>query len=215
MALIETGTTETTKALARVSPYRNSLRVSASPVGPSYAVSAISGTIGAALAANSTVFSARFGPGADPLKAYVARIVISWTTIAAFTTPVTAGRRLAVFRGSGATPSAQTAIAAGLKKNNLDPNSRMQTSMAGDIRISGTGGITTTGITFETDPVVTMLVTDLGTAGASRVQTFQFDRSAGSTFVLQPGELIAIRNPQAMDAGGTWQFSVAMDWYEV
>jgi hypothetical protein len=31
---------------------------------------------------------------------------------------------------------------------------------------------------------------------------------------LDPGQALLIRNPQAMDAAGTFQLAVAVDWYE-
>ena len=75
--------------------------VSVRPAGEHYSIAAQSGTIAAALAANASVFAMRLDPGTTRI-AHIERIKIQFTTIVAFTVPVTAGRRLAVYRGSGA-----------------------------------------------------------------------------------------------------------------
>jgi hypothetical protein len=167
----------------------------------------------AALAANTSVFTARLDPGTN-VKAFITRLTLTWTTIVAFTAPIVAGRRLALFRGVGAQPSAGTVITTAFKKDNGDLSSEMQTSGGGDMRISATAAITVTGITYEIPEFGIMTLQNVGTAGASKTQVFEFDSAAGGPVVLQPGEIFAIRSPQAMDAGGTWQLAVNLEWYE-
>lgn len=41
-----------------------------------------------------------------------------------------------------------------------------------------------------------------------------FAASESCPIILEPGQLIAIRNPVVMDAAGTFQVSVAVDWHE-
>lgn len=54
-----------------------------------------------------------------------------------------------------------------------------------------------------------------GTAGAFRDAVWEFAAGAESQPIqLDPGQALLIRNPQAMDAAGTWQLAVAVDWYE-
>lgn len=211
MAVIQSGLDST---VMLVRPYRNAARVSVVPASQSYSVSAVTGTIAAALAANSTVFAARLDPGAS-LKTYITRVTLIWTTLVTFTVPITVGRRLALFRGSGAAPTAGTSITTAFKKDNSDTTSEMQVSGGGDLRISTTTGLTISGITYESPEFATMSLIEVGTAGNTKTQTFEFDSAAGGPIVLQPGELIAVRNPQAMDAAGTWQLAVNMDWYEL
>lgn len=216
MAYIEDGTSQNTKSLLRVGAYRKSARISMMPFGPAFGLSALTGTIAAALAVNSTVFAIRLSPITGSYRFYLTRMTLTYTTLTAFTTPITAGRRLAVFRGSGAQAGGGgTQLLAVTKKNNLDPNSRIQPSLGGDIKIANVGAITVTGITFDAVPIATMMLVDVGTAGASKTQIIEFDRAAGSNMLLAPGETLAVRNPQAMDAGGTWQLVVTLDWYEL
>lgn len=199
-----------------VDAYKSSQRVSITPRGASYAISEITGTIAAALAANSAVFAMRLDPAAgSTYKLYVARIRLEYTTIVAYTTPVTAGRRLAVFRGTGAAASGGTAIATAVKKDTADGNSQVNSGEGGDARIATTGALTVTGITFESNPVRVMNLIHVGAAGGYTERVFEFNASdAGGELVLNQGELIAIRNPAAMDAAGTWQLGVTVDWFE-
>src|SRR3972149_4070731 len=69
------------------------------------------GTIAAALAASSTVFAGRY-PLAATGKYLLKWVHLHFTCLVSFTTPVTAGRRLSLKRGSGGDPSDGTAIAA-------------------------------------------------------------------------------------------------------
>lgn len=199
--------------LAEVTTKKSAL-VSIQQRGNAFSVSSITGTINAALAANSAIFAMRFDAGAGNKKAYVERIRIAHTTIVAYTTPLTAGRRLAVYRGSGANASGGTAIATIAKKHSASADSEFETAQGGDVRIATTGALTVTGITFETNEFATMPLVHAGAAGAFFEQLFEFNANESAPIVLEPGQLLAIRNPQAMDAAGTWQAAVRIDWYE-
>jgi hypothetical protein len=201
--------------LAEVDPYKLSLRVSQVARGASYTVSGMSGQLTAALGANSSFFAMRMDPSAGAsYKAYIDKIRLEWTTTIAFTTPITAGRRLALFRGSGAAASSGTALVP-VKKDTSDGNTQFLSAEGGDIRISNTGILTVTGITYEADPLRVASLTHAGSAGAFREVIWEFDPgSASGAVVLRQGELIAIRNPIAMDAVGQWQIAVTVDWHE-
>lgn len=201
--------------VADVDSYKRGYRSTLVPRGASHCVTGVSGTVAAALAANSSVFAMRLDPAAGAsYKAYIQRIRLQWTTIVAFTTAVTAGRRLALFRGTGAAASGGTSTPP-VKKDTSDGNSQFLTAEGGDVRIATTGALTVTGITFETDPIRTVSLTHVGAAGAFFEQILEFGVSdAGGPLVLNQGELLAIRNPAAMDAAGTWQLGVTVDWDE-
>jgi len=182
--------------------------------GTPFCVSTVTGTIGAALAANSPVFAMRLDPGAA-VRAFIERIRLEYTTIVAFTTPVTAARRLALFRGSGAAAAGGTAITTAQKKHtNFGGTSEMDTANGGDIRVSTTAALTVVGLTFETDPLRQMTLTHVGAAGGFREVIWEFHATENSPVVLEPGQVLAIRNPVAMDAAGTWQLGVNVDWHE-
>ena len=181
--------------------------------GTGFSISGTTGTIAAALASNSTIFAMRLDPSTTK-KAFIERIRIQYTTIVVYTTPITAGRRLAIFRGSGAAASGMTALAPA-KKLPSSVDSEVSTALGGDARISTTGALTVTGITFETDPIRTMSLSHVGAAGAFYDRVFEFGNGEAAPIQLEPGQLLAIRNPQAMDAAGTWQAMVDVDWYEI
>jgi len=182
--------------------------------GIGYGVSAITGTIGAALAANSSVFAMRLSPSTTK-KAYIQRIRVEFVTIVAYTVPVTAARRLALFRGAGAAASGGTAIAGtNAQKATTYADTQCTTGNGGDIRIATTGALTVTGITFETDPFRTLTLSHVGAAGAFIERVWELHETECEPLVLQPGQVLAIRNPVIMDAAGTWQLGVNIDWYE-
>lgn len=216
MAIIESG--EIIDGLAvplRVSAYRNSMSVNFVSDAASYGTSVVSGTMAAALAANSTVFMARNSASATR-DIQITRMVISWTTIAAFTVPLTVGRSLALYRGTAtANPTGGTATAAAVRFNTQDPTSFLNSANSGDIRIATTAALTaTTGFTYEADPIAYFSYTSVGAAGASKTFFLEFDAAGSAPVVLQASEFICLRNPVAMDAGGTWQIAVNMRFNE-
>lgn len=197
---------------AEVDAYKSGQRITIVPRAASYAIAGVTGTMAAALAANSSVFTMRLDPAAGATyKLYVARIRLEWTTIVAFTTPITAGRRLALFRGSAATPTGGTSLTANIaKKDTADGATKVI-----DARIATTGALTVTGVTYEAGQHRDMSLVHVGTAGAYSERIWEFNASdAGGEIVLNQGELLAIRNPAAMDAAGTWQLGVDVDWME-
>lgn len=187
-------------------------RVVSVPRGNCYAVSGVSGTIGAALGANSSVFAMRLDPGAA-VTAFLEQVRLSFTTIVAFTTPVTAGRRLSLFRGSGAAASGGTATPP-VSKDSTSATSEFLAANGGDIRIASTAALTVTGITYETDPIATLTLVHVGAAGGFVTATWSFHATESAPLILSPGQLLAVRNPAAMDAAGTWQLGVDVEWTE-
>ena len=210
MAIIEGGASS---ALLEVESDKKAGRVVVASRGDAYCVAGITGTIAAALAANSSVFAMRLDPG-SPLLAFIERIRLQYTTIVAYTTPVTANRRLAIYRGSGAAASGGTALATAAQKDSTSSPSECNSAQGGDIRISTTGALTVTGITYETQEFATMPLVHVGAAGAYSEVIFEFATTESSPIILQPGQLLAVRNPVAMDAAGTWQLAVRVDWHE-
>lgn len=184
------------------------------PRGTRFCTSSVTGTMAAALTANSSVFAMRLDPSAGK-NAYIERIRIQFTTIVAFTTAITASRRLALFRGSGAAASSGTAITEATKKLASSIDSEFNAALGGDIRIAATGGLTVTGITYETNPIRTMSLVHVGAAGAFYDRIFEFGNGETAPIVLEPGQLLAVRNPAAMDAAGTWQMAIDVDWFEI
>lgn len=187
-------------------------RVVTVPRGNCYSASAVSGTIGAAAGANGSFFAMRLDPGAAGV-AFIEQFRISFTTIVAFTTPVTAGRRLALFRGSGAAASGGTAAPA-VSKDSGSATSEFLIANGGDIRVASTAALTVTGITYEADPIATLVLTHVGAAGGFVTATWSFHATESAPVILSPGQLLGVRNPAAMDAAGTWQLGVDVEWTE-
>jgi len=179
------------------------------PRGQQFCASDVTGTIAAALTGGATVFAMRIDPGAA-LRAFIDRVVLRYSTVVVYTTPVTAGRRLALFRGSGAASGGGTAIAAATPRSTGFAASEFDAASGGDIRIATTGALTVAGVTYETAPIAVMPLVHVGAAGAYAESTFVFD----SPLQLEPGQLLAVRNPVAMDAAGTWQLGVEVHWRE-
>jgi hypothetical protein len=203
--------------LARVE-VGGALRVTQGVIGDNYSQGNMSGVLVAALAANSCVYGMRSNPGTTK-KIRINRIRLQWTTIVAFTTPVTAGRRLSLFRGVGAGFTGGTEIGAVASPtselDSLSPPSQCDSAQGGSQRIATTAALGVAGITFEPSPLAIMSLSHLGTAGAFVEQIFDFNDDVTGPLILNPGELIAVRNPIAMDAAGTWQLAVNVRWTEI
>jgi hypothetical protein len=89
----------------------------------------------------------------------------------------------------------------------------MESFSGGGAQIATTGALTTTGITYDNTEVKRIGLAHVGAAGANATYEF-FDLSTNSILVLHPGELLAVRNPVAMDAAGTWILNLSIDWIE-
>jgi hypothetical protein len=186
--------------------------VDVSPTGSNYVVAAKTGTIVAAAAAGSILFAMRLDPSYTG-KAYINSIRLRWTTIAAFTTPVTATRSLVITRGSGAAAGGGTAIAVNTKKSISYPSSQFDAAEGGDTRIAATGGLTGTGITWETTNLAEDTLIHVGAAGGFYEVVHQFN--IDNEVQLNPGQILGVRvGPAAMDAAGTWVLGVEVNWRE-
>jgi hypothetical protein len=156
----------------------------------------VTNTMAAALASNSTVFAARY-PVTTSGRVVVQWIHLHYVCIANFTTLVTAGRRLALRRGSGGDASGGTPIDA-----MRNQSSGTETLLTGSV--STTTALTMTGITYETGTRARLLLAQAGTAGNDYDEIW----APEDPLILLPGELFGIVAPAAFDAGGTWQLSV-------
>ena len=188
--------------------------VNIDPSGTHYTVANKTGTIAAAAAAGAAVYAMRFDPGAGSKKAWIDSITLRWTTITAFTTAVTAGRSIVITRGTGAAASGGTAIASAAKKDSTYSASEFDSSLGGDMRIASTGALTVTGITFETVNLAEVTLTQVGAAGAFYESVYEIS-VRNHPIEMVAGELIAVRvGSNNMDAAGTWQLGVEVNWRE-
>lgn len=159
----------------------------------------VTGTIAAALAANASVFAARY-PVAATKRFAVQWIHLHYVCIGAFTAPVTAGRRLALRRGSGGDPSGGTDI--DVVRNQSDLTSGTETLLTG--QVATTGALTMTDVTLETAARARLLVAHAGASGNDYDELWTFN----DPMILLPGQLFAIAAGATFDAAGTWQLSV-------
>jgi hypothetical protein len=181
------------------------------PSGNFYVLAAKTGTIAAAAAAGAAVFAARLNPGYGG-KTYIDRIKLRWTTVVAFTTPITQTRSLVITRGTGAAASGGTALVAA-KKDSVYGASQMDASLGGAINIATTAALTVTGITFETVNLSEITLAHVGAAGAYYEELIDLTQSRGHPLEINPGEVIAVRvGGSAMDAAGTWSLGVEVSW---
>lgn len=184
------------------------------PTGTNYVVSAKTGTIAAAATAGSAVFAMRLDPAAGAKKAWIDMIKLRWTTVTAFTTPVTATRSIVITRGNGAAASGGTAITTATKKDSTYGASEFDAAIGGDIRIATTGALTVTGITWESTNLAEQTLIQVGAAGGYVEAVYEFS-NRNHPVELNAGEVIGVRvGPSAMDAAGTWVLNVEVAWRE-
>lgn len=194
--------------------------------GPGWTLSATTGTMAAALGSAGNVFIMRASTVSTNAKAaLITRMRLQFTTITAFTTPVTAGRRLALYRtahpsgttaGGYANPSANNTTVVPVACNTADTSS-VFTQVAADpewatAEIATTASMTIgAGLTVETNPLRVWNLSHVGAAGGNDSVEWTFS----PPIFLARGTGLIIRPPAAMDAAGTWHLAVAVDWQEV
>lgn len=189
--------------------------------GQAWSLTGTTGTMAAALGANSLVFA--MGAVADtalttnpnalrrgPIE--IEGLQMIFTAIVASATPVAAGRVLQLFKGTNnaqAMPTGGTALTP-LPKRTKDAGP--DTGLQGDIaRISTTAGLTAGTFTRGTVPLATMDLVGAGAAGNRIVYEF-FELLGGAALYLDPGEILVVSNPAAFDALLTWQLTVNVDY---
>lgn len=166
--------------------------------------SGFTGTMAAALAAASTVFAGRY-PLAATYKWHLKWMHLHFTCLGSFTTPVTAGRRLSLKRGSGGDPSNGTDIDVVRDQSDLTS----ETLLTG--QVATTTGLTMTSVTYETPTRARLMLSQAGSSGLDYDEIWIFD----DPFILLPGQLFGIVAPAQFDAAGTWQLSVKGGGVEV
>ena len=184
--------------------------------------SALTGIVAAA--ADGTVWTLRYPESAaavlpgnstrETKRLYVQRIHVQWVTLTAFGTSVVAGRALRLVRGA---PTSGTASnpSGGAAYTMVHKRSDVSNETLGVGRVSTTAVLTTTGITFEANPLQRMLLVQAGASGNSYDEAWRFDGIEADPIYLLPGELLAIAIDSAMDAIGTFQLQVDVDADEV
>lgn len=174
------------------------------------------GIIAAAAAAGACIFAMRLSPTAGTTKAYIDTIRLRFTTVAAFTVPVTATRSLVLTRGIGAATASGTAVPAMSPKESSYAASFFDAAQGGDVRIGSTAALTVVGITWE---VATLNLGEAtlihcGAAGGFYETVYEFSVRSHPIELLA-GQLLGIRvGSAAMDAGGTWVLGTEVSWYE-
>ena len=183
--------------------------------GPGFALATQTGTIAAALAQDSIVFAMRADTTASSLiGVYIDRMRLAFQAIVAFTTPITAARRIGIYRAAnpGTEVSGGTAVLTSIrKKDSLGVASTVVLA-----QIATTGALTAGGLVREAAPLAQLDLVSVGAAGARA--EFIYELGGGGypqEWCINPGEYIVVSNPVAMDAAGTWQLSIGeLSWYE-
>lgn len=187
-------------------------RVVCVPRGFGYVVAGTTGVLPAALAANSTIFGMRIDSGTSR-RLFLRALEVQWTTLAAFTTPVSAGRRLQLVRGTNIGAFTGGSQLTPLGKHSIADTSEVSSFNGGDSRIATNAALGNSGV-FEVTPLSEFSLAHLGAAGAFAIFTLDFTSPGSQPLQLDPGQVIAIRTPIAMDAGGTWQATIRCEWDE-
>ena len=209
------------KVFAGQEEARNPLQVTISPGGGNtYRLSAFTGTIAAAVAANAEVFQFRFVTGAKT-KCLVEKVMFDGC--AAITAATAAGpvgfhmtpARTWTVAGSGGTRIANTAD--NMQMETAAPNSQVQ-----DIGIATTGGLTAGTKTLDANSIGQAI----GGVGTGAITAFLdatfipnqalFDEAEGGMpLVLANNEGFVIRTTHAGPAGLTYVAGFTVQWREV
>lgn len=185
--------------------------------GYGYGVVGVSGTIAAGLAQDSLVFALMCGQQAGvqasaQMKLWIDRLRIVFTTIAAFTTPITASRRLGIYRGAAGSGHALPTVGTALTPVAKDLGAPATVASA---FIAATGAMTPGSVTREANPIMQLDLVAAGAAGARQEMVYELAAPYNAPQVIGPDQLLLVSNPVAMDAGGTWQLAVdELHWIE-
>lgn len=184
--------------------------------GSPYSLVGSTGTMAAALAANSIVFAvgalaatADQRPPRGPVVLDGMRM--TFTAIVASAAPIAAGRALALYKGLNAVqtmPAGGTALT-GIAKQTL--NTAGDSGLAG-AQIALTAGLTVVGFTRGTTPLGSFDLVGLGAVGARAEKHYRWALEAGHV-QLDPGEILVVSNPAIFDALLTWTLTVELDYH--
>lgn len=190
------------------------MRATIAPRGYAYAVSGLTGIVAAALASGAAVFTMRNDSGSSK-RVFLERLRLQYITQVAYTTPLSATRRLHLVRStvSSANPSGGTAVNP-VPKNSLHTDSECSIAGGGDTRIATTGALTVTGTTWDTNVLRTLFLGHVGVAGAHYEAIWGFHSSESAPIILEPGQALGLVAGAAFDAAGTWALAVSADWHE-
>lgn len=188
--------------------------------GQAWSLTGSTGTMAAALAADALVFAMQATPDASlatspnaprraPLE--IQGLRLTFTAIIAATTPLTAGRGMRLFKGTadaaGQTMPTGGAALTGVAKRTLDAGADAGMTA----RISTTATLTAGAFTRAAVALATFDLLGGGSAGA-RLVFEHYELVNGGSLWLDPGEILVVSNPQAMDAALTWQLTVNVDY---
>lgn len=175
------------------------------PRGTAFAVSGITGTMAAALAQDSIIYTLRCAPSTNTLRCFVEHVRLKWTTITAFTTPVTSGRRIGLYRASTAPATDGTALTPVFKDSG---DAAASAAAISSVRIATTAALTAAGLVREANTFHLVTLSHVGAAGGYVESIFEAHASWNCPLELLPGELLVVSNPVAMDAAGTFNLAV-------
>lgn len=192
-----------------------------------YRICAKSGVIGAAAAANSIFFSMRPGtPDSPEFPAVVTiqKIRLQYTTITAFTVPVTAGRSLAIGTSqSGATAAGGTLISSPFNKGGGFETSVLDSGLDGQIMMATTAPLS--GVTLQAGQprFAELSLAGYGAAGATVDKTWDLSCNDADPLIIATQatgrfanyEQLVLFNPAAMDAAGTFEIVLELDVCEL
>lgn len=187
--------------------------------GNSYRVSAFTGTIGAALAANSELFQFRFVTGTKT-KAIVRKVTVDGIGIVAVSTAIgQLGFMLKPARAWSGVGSGGTAIAT--TGDNLQLETAQTVSQVNNLNIATTGALTV-GTKTKDANAIGMTLLSVGTGAVTTYQvigapdmTLMDVSGGGSPLVLADQEGFTIDTTHVGPATMTYVAAFTVDWIEV
>jgi hypothetical protein len=178
----------------------------------SYSVSARTGVMAAALAANSEILQLRW-TDATRLCVITSVHCSGGGGVVAFTAGVTV-MELLVARSWTVAGSGGTAI--NLATNNNKLRSAMGTSLVGDMRVASTAALTVGTKTLDAQPIGSIVSSVTATAGTPlwpAAHLYEINENDGHPIILAANEGIVVR--ATVPATGTWTTSIDVTWMEM
>jgi hypothetical protein len=198
---------------AEVEVATKALRVTPKPIDWGslgiYSIAGVSGTMAAALAAASPIFSFRW---TTTNVAVIKRVSISAGGITAFT----AGSFLLnLFAARSFSASDTGGTAATLTGNNQKLRTSMGTLTVGDIRWSATATLTAGTRTKDANPLASAVGSTTATAGTFLIPPTDLILAKAGDYPLVLAQNEGFVIEATVPATGTWQFAATVQWEEL
>lgn len=199
-----------------VKRYRNAALVSPAIASAGYSLAGWSGEIATGvggIAADSILFASRSNPTGGKTVSLITLNIHFTISVSGSAAPQ--NRFLGLYRGSTANPGGGTVLSSHPKLNTADGASELDSvGNSGATRIANTTLLTVNGMIFESAPLLIIPTGNAYALGAVASYSYESDCGYSHPIRFSQGQIIGIKNIQALEANMSFYFGINMTWRE-